>query len=107
MCLESSDKERRKKVTREGTSVNRKQVKRVCEMEHFGSFLGCLSEEKLKKRRFVPRFRCMYYMFSMRISLVLAWILLVFYYSSIMIMIISLVFSSSSVVIIIIKRVVG
>ena len=45
------------------------------------------------------------YMFSMRISLVLAWILLVFYYDSSSI-IISLLFSSASVVIII-KRVVG
>ena len=44
------------------------------------------------------------YMFSMRISLVLAWILLVFYYDSSSI-IISLLFSSSSVIII--KRVVG
>jgi len=44
------------------------------------------------------------YMFSMRISLVLAWILLVFYYDSSSI-IISLLFSSASVIII--KRVVG
>ena len=44
------------------------------------------------------------YMFSMRISLVLAWILLVFYYDSNSI-IISLLFSSASVIII--KRVVG
>ena len=63
-----------------------------------------------KKRRFVVHFSILDYMFSMRISLVLAWILLVFYYSSIMMMIIiSLVFSSASVVVvvIIIKRVVG
>lgn len=44
------------------------------------------------------------YMFSMRISLVLAWILLVFYYDSSSI-IISLLFSSASDIII--KRVVG
>ncbi len=65
---------------------------------------------KLQKRRFVLHFGILDYMFSMRISLVLAWILLVFYYSSIMIIIIiSLVFSSASVVVvvIIIKRVVG
>ena len=62
---------------------------------------------KLQKRRFVLHFGILDYMFSMRISLVLAWILLVFYYSSIMVIFISLVFSSSSVVIIIIKRVVG
>ena len=63
-----------------------------------------------KKRRFVVHFSILDYVFSMRISLVLAWILLVFYYSSIMIIIIiSLVFSSASVVVvvIIIKRVVG
>lgn len=63
-----------------------------------------------KKRRFVVHFSILDYMFSMRISSVLAWILLVFYYSSIMIIIIiSLVFSSASVVVvvIIIKRVVG
>ena len=63
-----------------------------------------------KKRRFVVHFSILDYMFSMRFSLVLAWILLVFYYSSIMIIIIiSLVFSSASVVVvvIIIKRVVG
>ena len=63
---------------------------------------------KLQKRRFVVHFSILDYMFSMRISLVLAWILLVLYYSSIMtIFIISLVFSSASVVVIIIKRVVG
>lgn len=63
---------------------------------------------KLQKRRFVVHFSIVDYMFSMRISLVLAWILLVLYYSSIMIIIIiSLVFSSASVVVIIIKRVVG
>jgi hypothetical protein len=62
---------------------------------------------KLQKRRFVVHFSILDYMFSMRISLVLAWILLVLYYSSIMIIIISLVFSSASVVVIIIKRVVG
>jgi len=64
-----------------------------------------------KKRRFVVHFSILdYIVFSMRISSVLAWILLVFYYSSIMIIIIiSLVFSSASVVVvvIIIKRVVG
>ena len=62
---------------------------------------------KLQKRRFVVNFSIVDYMFSMRISLVLAWILLVLYYSSIMIIIIRLVFSSASVVVIIIKRVVG
>ena len=81
-------------------------------MEHFGSFLGCLSSFRREKvctalSAFVLHFIVLDYMFSMRISLVLAWILLVFYYSSIMIIISSLVFSSASVVVIIIKRVVG
>ena len=79
-------------------------------MEHFGSILGCLSsKEKVCTALsvYVLHFSILDYMFSMRISLVLAWILLVFYYYSIMIIIISLVFSSASVVIIIIKRVVG
>ena len=80
-------------------------------MEHFGSFLGCLSSFRREKvctalSAFVLHFIVLDYMFSMRISLVLAWILLVFYYSSIMIIISSLVYSSASVVVII-KRVVG
>ena len=74
-----------------------------------GAFWGAfqLKREGLYRAFGVLHFSILDYMFSMCISLVLAWILLVFYYSSIMIIIISLVFSSSSVVIIIIKRVVG
>lgn len=80
-------------------------------MEHFGSFLGCLSSFRREKvctalSAYALRFSVLDYMFSIRISLVLAWILLVFY-SSIMIIISSLVYSSASVVVIIIKRVVG
>ena len=77
-----------------------------------GAFRGAFqaSEEKVCTALsvYVLHFIVLDYMFSMRISLVLAWILLVLYYSSIMIIIIiSLVFSSASVVVIIIKRVVG
>ena len=76
-----------------------------------GAFGGAFqaSEEKVCTALsvYVLHFIVLDYMFSMRISLVLAWTLLAFYYSSIMIAIRSRVFSSASVVVIIIKRVVG
>ena len=82
--LWSSVKERSKKVTREGTSVNRKQVKRVCEMTNFGSFLGCLSIREGLYRAFgVLHFSIRLHVFNeylVRISLDSISILLVFYY---------------------------
>ena len=100
-----SVKERRKNVTREGTSaIIANRFNASVKWSILGAFWGAFqaSEEKV-----CSHFSIVDYMFSMRISLVLAWILLVLYYSSIMIIIIRLVFSSASVVVIIIKRVVG
>ena len=92
-------------MTREGTSaIIANRFNASVKWSVLGAFWGAFKQ----KRRFVVHFSIVDYMFSMRISLVLAWILLVLYYSSIMIIIIiSLVFSSASVVVIIIKRVVG